>query len=63
MKTKLIVILLVAATLGSCVSSKKFKGSQAQLAQQKTIAAKTQQDLSGCEGEKRKLETKILDLQ
>ncbi len=63
MKTKLIVILFAAATLGSCVSSKKFKGSQAQLAQQKSVVAKTQQDLSGCEGEKRKLETKILDLQ
>ncbi|MCK9639339.1 MAG: OmpA family protein [Prolixibacteraceae bacterium] len=63
MKTKLMVILFAAAILGSCVSSKKFKGSQAQLAQQKSVVAKTQQDLSGCEGEKRKLETKILDLQ
>ena len=63
MKTKLIVILFAVATLGSCVSSKKFKSSQAQLAQQKSVVAKIQQDLSGCEGEKRKLETKILDLQ
>jgi len=63
MKTKLIVILFAAAILGSCVSSKKFKNSQAQLAQQKSVVTKTQQDLSGCEGEKRKLETKNLDLQ
>jgi len=63
MKTKLIVILFAAATLGSCVSSKKFKSSQAQLAQQKSVVTKTQQDLSGCEGEKRKLEAKNLDLQ
>ncbi len=63
MKTKLIVILFAAATLGSCVSSKKFKSSQAQLAQEKVTTAKTQQDLSGCEGEKRKLEAKNLDLQ
>jgi chemotaxis protein MotB len=63
MKTKLIVILFAAAILGSCVSSKKFKSSQAQLAQQKSVVAKTQQDLSGCEGEKRKLEAKNLDLQ
>jgi len=63
MKTKLIVILFTAAILGSCVSSKKFKSSQAQLAQQKTVVTKTQQDLSGCEGEKRKLEAKNLDLQ
>ena len=63
MKTKLIVILFAVATLGSCVSSKKFKSSQAQLAQQKSVVTKTQQDLSGCEGEKRKLEAKNLDLQ
>ncbi|MCX6220012.1 MAG: OmpA family protein [Bacteroidia bacterium] len=63
MKTKLIVILFAAAILGSCVSSKKFKSSQAQLAEQKSVVTKTQQDLSGCEGEKRKLETKNLDLQ
>ena len=63
MKTKLIVILFAAAVLGSCVSSKKFKSSQAQLAEQKSVVTKTQQDLSGCEGEKRKLETKNLDLQ
>ena len=41
----------------------KFKSSQAQLAQEKVTTAKTQQDLSGCEGEKRKLEAKNLDLQ
>jgi chemotaxis protein MotB len=63
MKTKLIVILFAASILGSCVSSKKFKSSEAQLAQQKSVVAKTQQDLSGCEGEKRKLEAKNLDLQ
>ncbi len=63
MKTKLIVFLFAASILGSCVSSKKFKSSQAQLAEQKSVVTKTQQDLSGCEGEKRKLETKNLDLQ
>ena len=63
MKTKFIVFLFSVAILGSCVSSKKFKGSQAQLAREKSMTAKIQQDLSGCEGEKRKLEAKNLDLQ
>jgi chemotaxis protein MotB len=63
MKTKLIVFLFTAAILGSCVSSKKFKASESQLAREKTTLAKTQQDLAGCEGQRKVGETKIADLQ
>jgi len=63
MKTKFIVVLVSAAVLGSCVSSKKFKSTESQLAREKTALVKTQQDLSGCEGQKKLYETKITDLQ
>ncbi len=63
MKTKLIVVLFAAATVASCVSSKKFKSSQNLFVHEQTVRAKTQQELASCEGQRRVGETKIADLQ
>ena len=62
MRTKFIVALFFVAILASCVSTKKFKNSESQLAHQKSQMAKVQQDLSTCEGLKKGNETKIADL-
>jgi len=63
MKSSLIVVLLSVAVLSSCVSSKKFKGSQSQLANEKSAHAKTQSELKGCEDQRKAAEAKIADLQ
>lgn len=63
MRTKFIVALFLVAILASCVSTKKFKNSESQLAHQKSQTAKVQQDLSNCEGLRKGNETKIADLQ
>ena len=62
MRTKFIVALFFVAILASCVSTKKFKNSESQLAHQKSQMAKVQQDLSTCEGLRKGNETKIADL-
>ena len=63
MRTKLILVLLSIVVLGSCVSSKKFKGSESQLAHEKIAHAKTKQDLAHCDGQKKLSDTKVADLQ
>jgi chemotaxis protein MotB len=63
MKSKLIVVLISVAILSSCVSSKKFKSSQSQLAGEKAAHAKTQQELKACEAQKRTADTHIVELQ
>ncbi len=62
MRTKFILLLCSVAMLSSCVSTKKFKNSESQLAHQKSQMAKVQQDLSTCEGLRKGNETKIADL-
>ena len=62
MRTKFILVLCSVAMLSSCVSTKKFKNSESQLAHQKSQMAKVQQDLSTCEGLRKGNETKIADL-
>jgi len=63
MRTKFILVLFSVAILASCVSTKKFKNSESQLARQKSQTAKIQADLSNCEGLRKGNETKIADLQ
>ncbi|MCL4482338.1 MAG: OmpA family protein [Bacteroidetes bacterium] len=63
MKTRLIVVLLPLALLGACVSSKKFTAQQNQFSQEKSAHAKTRQDLSDCENQRKIGENKIADLQ
>ena len=62
MRTKFILVLCSVAILASCVSTRKFKNSESQLAHQKSQMAKVQQDLSTCEGLRKGNETKIADL-
>ncbi len=62
MRTKFILVLCSVAMLSSCVSTKKFKNSESQLAHQKSQMTKVQQDLSTCEGLRKGNETKIADL-
>ena len=62
MSTKFILVLCSVAILASCVSTRKFKNSESQLAHQKSQMAKVQQDLSTCEGLRKGNETKIADL-
>jgi len=54
---------LSIVVLGSCVSSKKYKSSESQLAHEKTAHAKTKQDLANCDGQKKLSDTKVADLQ
>lgn len=63
MKSRFIVVLISIVVLSSCVSSKKFKGSESQLANEKTVHAKTQQALTGCENQVKAAETRIAELQ
>jgi chemotaxis protein MotB len=63
MKTKIIILLFAAYILGSCVSSKKFKASEGQLAHEKLTLEKTGKSLSDCENQRKVDETKMADLQ
>lgn len=63
MKSRFIVVLISIVVLTSCVSSKKFKGSESQLVNEKTVHAKTQQALAGCENQVKAAETRIAELQ
>jgi len=63
MKSRFVVLLISIAVLSSCVSSKKFKGVESQLANEKSAHAKTQQELKGCEDQRKTAEAKISDLQ
>ncbi len=63
MRTKFIIVLLSAAVLGSCVSSKKLKTCERQAAQELSAHAQTKQALSDCENQRKLYESKVADLQ
>jgi chemotaxis protein MotB len=62
MKAKLVVVLLSAVVLGSCVSTKKFRNSESQVAQERSALAKTQQELSNCDNQRKATEAKVAEL-
>ncbi|MCE1198298.1 MAG: OmpA family protein [Marinilabiliales bacterium] len=62
MRSKLVIYLLAMITLGSCVSTSKFKNAQNQLATEKSAHAQTTKQLSDCAGNVKDKELKIVDL-